>query len=70
MDNKKGNVILVWIIIAIMISIPLLLTFAIYKIIMFLIPSLIFTAGNLISLYDISSVLMISTMMIITVKKK
>lgn len=66
MDNKKGNLILVWTIITIMLLIPLLLTFAIYKIIMFLIPSLIFTADNLISLYAISSVLMISTMMIIS----
>lgn len=69
-DDKKGSVILAWVIIAIMLLIPLLLTFVIYKIITFVFPSLLFTAGNLVTLYAIVAVLILATIMIIATKKK
>lgn len=69
-DDKKGCVILTWVVIAIMLLIPLLLTFVIYKIITFVFPSLLFTAGNLVTLYAIVSVLMIAAVMVIVTSKK
>ena len=75
MDNKKnahkkGSVILTWVVIAIMLLIPLLLTFVIYKIITFVFPSLLFTAGNLVTLYAVVAVLMIAAVMVIATSKK
>lgn len=69
-DDKKGSVILAWVIITIMLLIPLLLTFVIYKIITFVFPSLLFTAGNLVTLYAIVAVLILAAIMIIATKKK
>lgn len=69
-DDKKGSAILAWVIIAIMLLIPLLLTFVIYKIITFVFPSLLFTAGNLVTLYAVVAVLMIAAVMVIATSKK
>lgn len=69
-DDKKGSVILTWVVIAIMLLIPLLLTFVIYKIITFVFPSLLFTAGNLVTLYAVVAVLMIAAVMVIATSKK
>ena len=69
-DHKKGSVILTWVVIAIMLLIPLLLTFVIYKIITFVFPSLLFTAGNLVTLYAVVAVLMIAAVMVIATSKK
>ena len=69
-DNNKWSVILSLIVITIMLLIPLMITFVIYKIIMFVFPSLLFTAGNLITLYAIVAVLMLAAIMAIATKKK
>ena len=69
-DDKKGSVILTWVVIPIMLLIPLLLTFVIYKIITFVFPSLLFTAGNLVTLYAVVAVLMIAAVMVIATSKK
>lgn len=69
-DNNKWSVILSLIVITIMLLIPLMITFIIYKIIMFVFPSLLFTAGNLITLYAIVAVLILTAIIVITTKKK
>lgn len=69
-DNNKWSVILSLIVITIMLLIPLMITFIIYKIIMFVFPSLLFTAGNLITLYAIVAVLILATIIVIATKKK
>ena len=69
-DSNKGSIILSLIVITIMLLIPLMITFVIYKIIMFVFPSLLFTAGNLITLYAIVAVLILAAIMVMTTKKK
>lgn len=68
-DNNKGSVILSLIVITIMLLIPLMITFVVYKIIMFVFPSLLFTAGNLITLYAIVAVLILAAIMAIATKR-
>lgn len=68
--SNKGSIILSLIVITIMLLIPLIITFVIYKIMMFVFSSLVFTAGNLITLYAVVSVLILATVMDITTKKK
>lgn len=69
-DSNKGSIILSLIVITIMLLIPLMITFVIYKIIMFVFPSLLFTAGNLITLYAIVAVLILAAIMVMVTKKK
>lgn len=74
MDNKKRNdkkdVITSWVVVALLLLIPLGLTLIIYKVIMVVLPTLVFTASNLVKLYAVVSILMIAAMMIITTRKK
>lgn len=70
MNNKKESIILFLIIMTVILLVPLIITFVIYKIMMFVFSSLVFTAGNLITLYAVVSVLILATVMDITTKKK
>lgn len=70
-NRKKVDLLISWIIIALMFIVPLGMTCVVYKIIMFIFPGIIFTGRDIVLLFGILSIIMIATAMVIaTIKHK
>lgn len=68
-NRKKVDLLISWIIIALMFMVPLGMTWVVYKIIMFIFPGIIFTGKDIVLLFGISCIIMIATAMVIATTK-
>ncbi len=68
-NRKKVDLLISWIIIALMFVVPLGMTWVVYKIIMFIFPGIFFTVKDIILLFGILSIVMIATAMVIATTK-
>lgn len=68
-NRKKVDLLISWIIIALMFMVPLGMTCVVYKIIMFIFPKVFFTIRDIVLLFGILSIIMIAAAMVIATNK-